>query len=83
MVIFAIVPVGFFLIFLVGGRDVISNILSGRFLAQELKKGDHIECASVSGEVVLIGAIASKLKTKDGELIVPNNELARNIIRKK
>jgi len=82
-VIFAVIPVGFFLIFLVGGRDTISDIISGRFLKQELKKGDYIECASASGRVETIGAISTRLINNEEEIIVPNRELANLIIRKK
>jgi hypothetical protein len=83
MVIFAVIPIGFFLIFLVGGREAVSNIISGRFLAQELKKGDHIECDVASGSVESIGAIATKLKTDRNEIYIPNAELAKKVIRKK
>jgi small-conductance mechanosensitive channel len=82
-IIFAVIPIGFFLVFLVGGRDVISNIISGRCLTQVLNQGDHVECDSAAGTVEKIGATTTVLKNGTVEIIIPNAELAKKIIKKK
>jgi len=82
-IIFIVIPIGFFLVFLVGGKDAIANIISGRFITQTLKKGDFIEFESVSGKVEMVGAITTMLKTDKEEILVPNSELAKKIIKKK
>jgi len=82
-IIFAIIPVAFFLVFVIGGRDVISNILNGRFLVQEFKKGDKIESDSISGRIDSVGPIYTNLiNDKEEKIIVPNTELAKKIIKK-
>lgn len=83
MIIFGIIPVLFFLVFLIGGRDIISNILNGRFLAKELKNGDMIEVDTLAGKIISIDLISTRLKSDKGETLIPNSELAKKIIRKK
>ncbi|MFC1632111.1 mechanosensitive ion channel domain-containing protein [Candidatus Omnitrophota bacterium] len=83
IIIFGVIPAGFFMIFLVAGRDVVSNIINGRFLSREIKCGDTIECESISGKIDSIGAVSTKLiSDKNEEIIVPNSELANKVIRK-
>lgn len=83
IVIFGVIPLGFFLIFLISGRDVVSNIINGRFLSHELKMGDTIECGSISGKIGSIGAVSTKLiSERNEEIIIPNSELAKKVIKK-
>lgn len=84
IVIFAVIPVGSFLILLVAGKDVFSNIINGRFLLHEFKRGDYIEYDSTSGKIDSIGAISTKLKTDiEEEIIIPNSELIKKVIKRK
>ncbi len=83
IVIFGVIPAGFFLLFLVAGRDVVSNIINGRLLLHELKKGEAIKCESISGTVDSIGAVSTKLiSDTNEEIVIPNSLLAGKIIRK-
>lgn len=83
LVIFGIIPVAFLLVILIAGRDVIANMLNGRFLAKELKKGDKIEFDAVSGEVDAVSAISTKVISGNEEIIIPNSRLTSSIVRKK
>lgn len=82
VIIFGIVPLVLSLIFLIGGKDIISGILAGRFLKKEYRKGDRIEFDSVSGEVESVDIISTKLHISGGRLIIPNIELARKATKK-
>jgi len=82
-IIFIYIPAIILVAFLLGGRDVITNMLDGRFLKEMLKKGDNIEVGDVKGEIISIGAAATLLKTDYGEAIIPNAEISKNIIKKK
>ena len=83
IVIFGIVPLILVLFILIGGRDIVSSILAGRLVMNEYKKGDKIELGSVSGEIESIGFVATKLKKGTEEILVPNAEIARRIVKKK
>ena len=82
MVIFIVVPLIFSIIFIIGGRDVATGILAQRFLVREYKKGDRIEFDSISGEIEHIDLISTKIKDNEKEIIIPNSELVRKVIRK-
>lgn len=83
VVIFVVVPVCFFIAFLVGGRVIISSILARQYLLKEYKKGDVITFDTISGEIVAIDAIYTKLRSGDEEIIVSNSQLADKVIKKK
>jgi len=83
VVIFIIIPLLLLLILLRGGRDVITNVLDGRFAREMFSKGDVIEIDGISGEVIDIGAVSTLLSAADGEVVIPNSELSKKIIRRK
>ena len=82
IIIFIVIPAALSLVFLIGGRDIVSNILAGRLLMKDYKKGDKIEFDSISGTIESIDFITTKIKDSEGEVIIPNSELARKIIKK-
>jgi len=81
--IFGIIPVIFSIIFIIGGRDIASSILAQRFIVREYKIGDKIEFDGISGKIEHIDFISTKIKDNEQEIIIPNSELARKIVRKK
>lgn len=81
-VIFIVVPVMFFISFLIGGKDIITNMFMKRYIIRELKIGDIVTFDSISGEIQNIDFLTTKLKTESEEIIVPNSLLAQKIIRK-
>ncbi|MBN1871295.1 MAG: mechanosensitive ion channel [Candidatus Omnitrophica bacterium] len=83
ILIFVAIPLAFFIIFIAAGRDILANLLHGRNLSRLFKPGDTIEIDSVSGKIVSVGAVTTKLKNNDEEIVIPNAELARGIIRRK
>ena len=82
VIIFGAVPLIASLLLIIGGREIISSILSGRLLAKEYKQGDTIEFDSIQGQIKIIDLIVTKITVKDAELVVPNSELARKTIKK-
>ncbi|MFH1441570.1 MAG: mechanosensitive ion channel domain-containing protein [Candidatus Omnitrophota bacterium] len=82
IIIFIILPLMATLIFLVGGRDILSSMLAGRLIIKGYEKGDTIEFDSISGQIESIDFITTKIKSKEGQIIVPNSELVRKIIKK-
>ncbi len=82
VIIFGVVPLIVSLLFIIGGREIVSSILAGRLLMKEYKQGDTIEFDSISGQIQSIDLVATKITGKEGEMIIPNSELARKIIKK-
>ena len=82
VIIFGVVPLIISLILLVGGRDMISSALAGGLLRRIYTKGDAIEFDTVSGQIESIDFITTKVKTKEGEMIVPHFELVRKVVRR-
>ena len=83
VIIFIVVPLALSLIFLVGGRDIVSSMLAGRFLMKEYKKGDTIEFDSISGQIQSIDFLTTKITSDDGKIIVPNSCLVKKVVKKK
>lgn len=82
IIIFIVVPSIIALILMVGARDIIASFFAGRMLLREYKQGDIIEFDSVSGEIGSIDYFATKIKSRGRELIIPNAELAKKIIKR-
>ncbi|MFC1515093.1 mechanosensitive ion channel domain-containing protein [Candidatus Omnitrophota bacterium] len=82
IIIFGVVPLIASLVLIIGGREIISSILAGRLLMKEYKQGDTIEFDSLSGQIRTIDLVVTKITAKDGEIIIPNAELAKKIIKK-
>ncbi|MBL7170457.1 MAG: mechanosensitive ion channel [Candidatus Omnitrophica bacterium] len=83
VVIFIIVPIIFSIVFIIGGREIASSILAQRFIVREYKIGNTIEFDGISGKIEHIDFISTKIKDNGQEIIIPNSELARKIVRKK
>jgi len=81
-IIFGVVPLIVSLLFIMGGREIVSSILAGRLLMKEYKQGDTIEFDSISGQIQSINVVTTKITGKEGEIIIPNSELAKKIIKK-
>ena len=82
IIIFGILPLLLALIFVIGGRDIIASILAGRFLLKEYNIGEVIEFDSVHGKIKSIGFLTTKIDADKGEIVIPNIDLSKRIVRK-
>jgi len=82
LVIFIVVPLIVTLVFIVGGREIILSFLAGRILQKEYKKGDIITFDSISGKLEAINLITTKISNQQEELIIPNSELVKKVVKK-
>lgn len=82
IIIFIAVPLSISLIFLVGGKEVVSNVLSGRFIIREYAIGDIIEFDLMSGKIKSIDLIYTKIESEGKEIAIPNSELLKKIIKR-
>lgn len=82
IIIFIVIPAVLSLVFLIGGRDIISSILASRLLTKEYKKGDRIEFGDISGEIEEVDFINTKIKSEKTVIIIPNSELVKKIVKK-
>lgn len=64
------------------GRDFVSAVLAQRFLHSELAVGEVIETAIAHGEVIAIGRTTTRIREGDRDVLVPNHQLTRVVIRK-
>ncbi len=81
-ILFFIVPLMICFVLIVGGREIISSLLAGRFLKKIYAKGEKIQFDSVVGEIDSIDFMTTTIKDIDEEIVIPNSELAKKIIKK-
>ncbi len=81
-ILFFIVPLTICLVLIVGGREIISSLLAGRFLKKIYAKGEKIQFDLVAGEIDSIDVMTTTIKDVNGEIVIPNSELAKKIIKK-
>jgi len=63
-------------------RHILTNILSGFFSRRTFAEGQRIEMADgATGEIIEIGSISFKIKTQDGELVIPTTELVNSRVK--
>ena len=63
-----------------GLRDFASDMATGRELAATIVPGDIIQAADIEGEVEKVGLGATWLRTSKGLIVVPNHQLAGEVI---
>ena len=76
---------GFALAFGLGGRDVMSGILSGYYVRQRLQAGDTVSVAGFEGTVREVGPVATIIETRENGLVsrhsVPNAKMLQEAVR--
>jgi len=82
---FSALALGFGLAFGLGGRDVMSGILSGYYLRQRLQSGDHVTVGHLEGTVREVGPTATIIETEEHGLLnrhsVPNYKMLNEAVR--
>ena len=66
-------------------KDFVPNLVAGIYIIQKkiIKKGENISITSVTGEIVEINLIETRVRTKEGdEVLVPNSILFKSELRK-
>lgn len=82
LIIFGVMPFALALILGFGGRDIVAGALAGRMLRRIYTEGEEIESSSFSGEIESIDFITTRLKAGSGDIIVPNSELIKTVVKK-
>ena len=76
---------GFALAFGLGGRDVMSGILSGYYVRQRLQAGDTVSVAGFEGTVREVGPVATIIETREGGRVsrhsIPNSRMLQEAVR--
>ena len=76
---------GFALAFGLGGRDVMSGILSGYYVRQRLQAGDSVSVAGIEGTIREVGPVATVIETRENGLVsrhsVPNAKMLLEAVR--
>lgn len=80
--IFIAVLIMLCLIVLVCGKEVISSFISGRFLLKDYKKGDFIEFDNISGMILSIDLVTTKIEKGKEHIIIFNADLLKKIVKK-
>ncbi|MDP8262974.1 MAG: mechanosensitive ion channel [Candidatus Ancaeobacter aquaticus] len=80
--IFCIVPLIAAIVIAVAGKDVLSNVFAGKMIKKTYAVGEEINADSVSGTIVSIDIMTTKLENGNQEIIVPNTELAKKVIKR-
>ena len=64
-----------------GSKDIFKNLVAGVYLNNSLREGETIKTSNVSGKIIHIGTILTKIETSDNEeLSVPNSQLVETTI---
>jgi len=66
-------------------KDFMPNLTAGFYInkTKNIKKGDNIEIDTVKGKILDIDLIETKIKTKEGDIVlVPNSFLLKGELRK-
>lgn len=62
-------------------RDILQNILASFFSQRLFKEGQTIEFGDLKGEIIEIQSVTVRLKTDDGEVLVPTHQLLNNQVK--
>jgi len=85
LIAFAAVAVGFGLAFGLGGREVMSGILSGYYVRQRLQAGDLVSVAGFEGRVREVGPVATIVESEEEGLLnrhsIPNAKMLSEAVR--
>lgn len=82
IIIALVIPAGVAIAF--GFKDYGSDMGVGIKLKRIAREGDEIESDEISGEILEIGSLATTIKAKEGEVMVPNTMLrTARIVKKK
>jgi hypothetical protein len=79
---FGVLPLVVTLVLLVGGRETVANIIAGRFLLNEFEIGDQIKIDALVGKLESIDITSTKLICDSEEVIIPNSELSKKVVRR-
>lgn len=63
-----------------GARDVVQHILASYYLRQRLAVGQPIALDQIRGEISNIGSVNTLIRTKAGNVVVPNRTLLEALI---
>lgn len=80
--LFGAAALAFALAFGLGTRETAGDLVAGWTLAGQLKEGDQVQTAEFTGTVTRVGATVTELQHEQGQLIVPNSQLAQQIIQR-
>lgn len=79
---FGAAALAFALAFGLGTREVAADLVAGWTLAGHLKEGDLVQTAEFTGTVTRVGLTATILQHEQGQFIVPNSQLAQQVIQR-
>ena len=69
------------LAFGLGAREVAGHVAASQFLRADLRPGMRIALDGTSGTIDRIGPLYTNVRTPDGQVMVPNSDLARATLR--
>jgi hypothetical protein len=64
-----------------GARSIVTHILAGYYLRQRLPNGQPVVFDQTTGQVNSIGTINTTIQVNNGQLVVPNTQLAETTLR--
>ncbi|NLB35075.1 MAG: mechanosensitive ion channel [Elusimicrobia bacterium] len=82
IIILGMIPLTIALFLIIGGKDTVSSILASRYVKNELSPGDMIEIENISGEVVSVGLISTKISHNNYHILIPNYRFLTEILKK-
>ncbi|MBN1621822.1 MAG: mechanosensitive ion channel [Endomicrobiales bacterium] len=71
-----------FIVLIIAGREIISNLLASRIVNKDYKIEDMIEIDNLSGKIESIDALTTKIRKGKTQIIIPNIDFVRKIVKK-
>ena len=68
------------LAFALGAKPIVTHILAGHFLRQNLSTGTSVEVLGRSGQIRTVGAVATVIASDDREWLVPNDKVLNEVL---
>ena len=70
------IVLSFTIAFGLGSRDVVRKLLFGFYTRKNFEIGQHIKIGKIKGEIISIDNICVTIKTNEGKVILPIDEIA-------
>jgi len=74
------VALAFAIAFGIGARDTVGSMATGQLIKSEIQPGMKIAIGEQSGTVEQIGTIFTTIRTENGQVKIPNSDLARQTL---
>ena len=82
IIMFGVFPLVMSLLLIIGGRDILADVVAGGFIKKNYKKGDFIEIEGAKGKLDSVDLVTSRILDGNQEIILPNSVLMKKVVKR-